>query len=251
MQSTIISQLAPHGVLRVALNLANTLLSTAKNSGSVPVGVAPDIGAEIARRLHVPVEYVCLNDAGAIADSAADDVWDIGMIGADPGRMDSIAFTSAYAETAVTGLVGADSPLSNTSEVDRPGTRIVVVERSAFDLWLTRHIKQAQLVRATTPDAARALFFARHVDVLAGLEPHLVRDASHLPDTRVLGGQFTRVQQAVATLKKNIEGMNYLRHFIDDANTTGLIASYVERHGIRGLVPCCNPTLPVRNHCHR
>src|SRR6516162_11204313 len=144
----ILSELAPTGVLRAAINMGNFLLVTGRTPSGDPEGVAPDIAREIASRLGVPVCYLPYARPGELADAADSGVWDIGLIGAEPQRAEKIAFTPAYVEIEATYLVPAGSPLGAVAEVDRPGVRIALTARSAYDLWLTRNIRHAELVRA-------------------------------------------------------------------------------------------------------
>src|SRR3978361_1712864 len=152
--SLVVSQLAPHGVLRAGINLSNFLLVTGRPESGDPEGVAPSMAKAIADRLGVPVKYVPFPKPGELADQAGKDVWDIGLIGAEPARAEKIAFTAAYAEIEATYLVPAGSPLKTVADVDKPGVRIAVTARSAYDLWLERNIRHATLVRSNTLDAA-------------------------------------------------------------------------------------------------
>ena len=146
----IISDLAPTGVLRAGINLSNFLLVTRVNSTGDPEGVAPDLAGEVAMRLGVSVKYVTFKSPGELADAIDKDVWDIGLIGAEPQRAETIAFTSAYAEIDATYLVPSDSRLKAIADVDSEGVRIAVTARSAYGLWLDRNIKHADLIRSDT-----------------------------------------------------------------------------------------------------
>jgi polar amino acid transport system substrate-binding protein len=229
------AELAPTGVLRAAINLSNFLLVTGKNPSGDPEGVAPDMARAIAERLGVPVVYVPFKTPGELADAAGKGVWDIGLIGAEPLRAETIAFTAAYVEIEATYLVPAGSPIKAIAEVDRPGVRIAVTARSAYELWLTRNIKHAELVLSNSLDAACEQFIADKLDALAGLKPRLLSDIGKLPGARILEGQFTAVQQAVGTARANKEGAAFLSHAVEDAKASGLVAQLIERHKVRGL----------------
>jgi polar amino acid transport system substrate-binding protein len=231
----VIAELAPTGVLRAGINLANFLLVSGKGPAGEPEGVAPDMAREIAKRLGVPVAYVTYARPGELADAAATGVWDIGLIAAEPARAKTIAFSPAYAEIEATYLVPAGSPLKSIEEVDRHGARIAIAARSAYDLWLGRHLRHAELVRSGSLDASYEQFVADKLDALAGLRPRLLQDAEKLPGARVLDGQFTAVQQAVGTARGNQAGAAFLRDFVEEAKASGLIARLIERHRIRGL----------------
>jgi len=235
MPQDAISELAPTGVLRTGINLGNFLLVSGKSPAGEPEGVAPDMAREIAQRLGVPVAYVPFARPGELADAAGTGVWDIGLIAAEPARAETIAFSPAYVEIEATYLVPAGSPLTTIAEVDRPGVRIAVAGRSAYDLWLTRHLRHAELVRSNGLDASFEQFATDRLDALAGLRPRLLQDVEKLPGARILAGQFTAVQQSVGTAKANAAGAAFLRDFIEEAKASGLVARLIERHHIRGL----------------
>jgi polar amino acid transport system substrate-binding protein len=231
----VIAELAPTGVLRAGINLANFLLVSGKGAAGEPEGVAPDMAREIAKRLGVPVAYVAFARPGELADAAGTGVWDIGLIAAEPARAETIAFSSAYAEIEATYLVPAGSPIGTIAEVDRPGVRIAIAARSAYDLWLSRHLEHAELVRAGSLDASFDRFVADKLDALAGLRPRLLQDLEKLPGARILEGRFTAVQQAVGTAKAKAAGAAFLRDFVEEAKASGLVERLIERHQIRGL----------------
>jgi polar amino acid transport system substrate-binding protein len=193
------------------------------------------MGREIAARLGVPVAYVTYKTPGQLADAAGASQWDIGLIGAEPVRAEKIAFTPAYVEIEATYLVPAGSSLKAIGDVDRPGVRIAVTARSAYGLWLDRNIKRAELVRSDTLDSAYEQFVRESLDALAGLRPRLLADVAKLPGARILEGQFTAVQQAVGTSRRNVAGAQFLRDFVESAKASGLVARLIERHKVRGL----------------
>lgn len=231
----VISQLAPTGVLRAGINLSNFLLVTGRSPSGDPVGVAPDMAAEIAQRLGVPVKYAPFKTPGELADAAETGVWDIGLIGAEPQRAEKITFTAAYCEIEATYLVPAGSPLKVIADVDKPGIKIAVTGRAAYGLWLERNIKAATLVKTDTLDSAYDKFVADKLDALAGLRPRLITDVKKLPGARILEGQFTAVQQAIGTSRKNVAAAAWLRAFAEEAKASGLVARLIERHKVVGL----------------
>jgi polar amino acid transport system substrate-binding protein len=235
MNADIVSQLAPHGVLRAGINMSNFLLVTGRSASGDPDGVSPGLARAIADRLGVPVQYVPFPNPGELADEAGKDVWDIGLIGAEPARAEKIAFTAAYAEIEATYLVPPNSPLTRIADVDRPSVRIAVTARSAYDLWLERNIKQATLVRSNSLDAAFDQFVAEKLEALAGLRPRLLSDVGKLPGARILEGQFTAVQQAVGTARANTAAAAWLHAFVEEAKASGLIARLITQHKVNGL----------------
>jgi polar amino acid transport system substrate-binding protein len=235
MSPDVISELAPTGVLRAGINLSNFLLVTGKSPAGDPEGVAPDLAGEIAMRLGVPVKYVPFKTPGELADAAASGVWDIGLIGAEPQRAATIAFSPAYAEIEATYLLPAGSPLKTIADVDAPGVRIAVTGRAAYGLWLDRNIKHAELVRSETLDSAYEQFVSDKLDALAGLRPRLLADLEKLPGAHIIDGRFTSVQQAIGTPRKNVAGATFLRDFVEEVKASGLVARLIERHKVRGL----------------
>lgn len=235
MSPQVTSQLAPHGVLRAGINLSNFLLVTGRSPSGDPEGVAPDMARAIADRLGVKVAYVPFPKPGELADAAGTDVWDIGLIGAEPARAEKIAFSPAYVEIEATYLVPAGSPLASIADVDRPGVRIAVTARSAYDLWLERNIRHATLVRSSSLDAACEQFLREKLDALAGLRPRLLGDVAKIPGARILDGKFTAVQQAIGTAKANQEAAAFLRDFVEEAKASGLVGQLIERHKVQGL----------------
>ncbi|SJZ86068.1 polar amino acid transport system substrate-binding protein [Enhydrobacter aerosaccus] len=229
------AELAPTGVLRAGINLSNFLLVTGRSANGDPEGVSPDMARAIADRLGVPVKYVTFKSPGELADKVDDDVWDIGNIGAEPQRAAKIAFTAAYCEIEATYLVPAGSPIQSIADVDRKGVRIVTSARSAYGLWLENNIKQATLIQAPGLDGALNKFIDDKLDVLAGLRPGLLKDIEKLPGARILDGKFSAVQQAVGTPKRNTAAAEFLAAFVEDAKKSGLVASFIEKHKVKGL----------------
>lgn len=241
MSQSAVAELAPHGVLRAGVNMSNFLLVTGRTPSGDPDGVSPDMARAIAERLGVPVKYVPFPKPGELADAAGSDVWDIGLIGAEPARAEKIAFTAAYVEIEATYLVPAGSPIQSIAEVDRPGVRIAVTARSAYDLWLERNIKQATLVRSDSLASATEKFAKDKLEALAGLRPGLLGDIEKFPGARILDGQFTAVQQAVGTPKKNILASNFLADFVEEAKRDGLVQKFIEQHGVVGRLSVAPP----------
>ena len=235
MSPEIRAQLAPHGLLRAGINMSNFLLVTGRSASGDPEGVSPSMARAIAVALGVPVKYVAFAKPGELADEAGNDIWDIGLIGAEPARAEKIAFTAAYAEIEATYLVPAGSPLKAIADVDKPGVRIAVTARSAYGLWLERNIKHATLVQSSSLDGAFDQFVAEKLEALAGLRPRLLSDVQKLPGATILPGQFTAVQQAVGTARANTAAAAWLHTFVEEAKASGLVAKFIEQHKVNGL----------------
>jgi polar amino acid transport system substrate-binding protein len=232
----VLAELAPTGTLRAGINLSNFLLVTGKAASGDPVGVSPDVAAEIARRLGVGVEYISYPDPGALADAAEREEWDIGNIGAEPQRTQTITFSAAYSEIEATYLVPAGSPIKTIADVDRPGVRIAVKGRAAYGLWLENNLQHAELVRTETIDASFDTFVDQGLDALAGLRPRLVSDVERLSGARILSGQFSAVQQAVGTHRKNAAAAIWLRAAVEDIKSSGFVADLIKKHDVNGLI---------------
>jgi polar amino acid transport system substrate-binding protein len=233
--ASVRSELAPSGNLRVGVNLGNFLLVKKDPATGELRGIVPDLAQELGRLLGVPVQLNGFPGAGEVADGARTGAWDVGFIGAEPQRAEEIAFTPAYLEIPATYLVPAGSPIRSLAEVDRPGIRIAVSARSAYDLFLSRSLKYAKLVRAEGIAASYDLFVAEKLEVLSGLLPRLTSDVARLPGARILEGRFTAIQQAIGTPKARAAGAAWLREFVAEIKASGLVARAIERHGVKGV----------------
>jgi polar amino acid transport system substrate-binding protein len=234
MSDDVLSQLAPAGILRAGINMANKLLVTGATPSGDPDGVGPEFARNIAERLGVDIVYVPFPTPGELADAVDDNVWDIGLIGAEPTRAEKIEFTAAYVEIEATYLVPEGSPLKTVEDVDAEGVRIAVSGRSAYDLYLTRSLKHAELLRAQGLPGALELFLAEKLDALAGLRPALNTDIDKVPGGRILDGRFTAVQQAVGTAKANTAAAEFLSRFVEEAKAGGRVGALIEKHGVVG-----------------
>jgi len=230
----IAAELAPSGVLRAGINLSNVLLVTGRSAAGDPEGVSPDMARAIADQLGLGISYVTFPSPGELADAAVTDTWDIGLIAAEAKRAETIAFTPAYTEIEATYLVPAGSPIKTIEEVDRPGMRVAVSGRSAYDLYLSRTLKHAELVRGKGLDGTVELFMSEPFDALAGLRPPLMDNLQKLPGARILDGRFTAVQQAIGTQKHKTKAATFLSAFVEEAKASGLVAKLIDKHGVTG-----------------
>ncbi len=231
-----VAALAPRGVLRAAINLSNFLLVTGRDDDGLPTGVSPDMARELARRLGVEIELAGYRSPGDLADDAVRDAWDVGNIGAEPARAETIAFTGAYCEIECTYLVPPRSPLTSIEDVDQPGRRVASAPRAAYDLWLERNLRHAELVRSAGLGGSFDLFVDEGLDALAGLRPGLLKDAARLPGSRVLDGRFSSVQQAMGAPRgRGDVGYAYLWAFVEEMKASGFVADRIAAHGVVGL----------------
>lgn len=235
MSPNVLEQLAPTGVLRAAVNMGNFLLVTGRSASGDPDGVSPHMARAVAGQLGVEVRYVPFATPGEIADQAGNDVWDIGLIGAEPQRAQKIAFSAAYVEIESTYMVPQGSPLQTVADVDAAGVRIASTARAAYDLWLERNIRNATVVRTASLDAAYAAFADGGLEALAGLRPRLLADLAKMPGARLIPGQFTAVQQAIGTARANTEAVVFLHEFVERAKASGFVAGLIAKHKVDGL----------------
>jgi polar amino acid transport system substrate-binding protein len=233
--NTMIQSFAPTGKLRAGINVGNPILAKLDAATQKPVGVSVDLATELAKRLGVPVEYVVFDAAGKSVEALSTEKVDIGFFAVDPMRADAIAFTAPYVLIEGSYLVQKNSPLQRNEEVDRAEHSIVVGKGSAYDLFLTREIKQAKLVRSPTSPTVVDMFVAEKHDVAAGVKQQLELDAKRLPDLRLLPGSFMVISQAMGVPKKRgADAEKFLRTFVEDMKASGFIKQALERHKIEG-----------------
>ena len=227
--------LAPGNLLRAGINLSNFLLVSSRGPGGEPQGVSPDLAQALADHIGTGLRYVPYANPGLLADAALRDEWDVGLIGAEPQRAETIGFTPAYAGIEATYLVRDASPLRRIADVDADGVRIAVTGRAAYGLWLDRHIRRATLIRSGTLDEAAVDFVEQKLEALAGLRPRLISDRTAIPGTRLLDGHFMTVQQAIGVPRPKAEAVDYLARFVEAAKASGFIEALIRKHGVEGL----------------
>lgn len=225
-------ELAPRGTLRAALNYNNPLLATRDASTGELRGLAVDLSRELARRIGVPLEIIPVDAAGKITASAADNVWDIGFLAIDPRRANDIDFTAPHVELEGTYLVPAGSSLQRIEEVDREGVRVAVTSQSAYDLFLTRELKHAQIVRAINTPESFDVMLEQKLDAVAAVRTALVAAAKRIPGSRVLNGHFMTIPQAAGVPKGRPAAARYVREFIEEMKTSGFVASTLKKQGL-------------------
>jgi polar amino acid transport system substrate-binding protein len=229
-----VADLAPSGTLRAAINFGNPILATRDPVTGAPSGVSVDLARELGRRLGVPVELVTFMAAGKVAEGARTNAWDIAFVAIDPVRAVDMEQTPAYVIIEGAYLVPADSPITVNAQIDRAGIQVVVAQGSAYDLYLTRELKQARLVRVpTSPDVVDAMV-AQRLEASAGVRQLMQSEAKRVPGVRVLDGRFMVINQAMATPKGRLAGARYLDAFVEDMKASGFVAAALARHGIEG-----------------
>jgi polar amino acid transport system substrate-binding protein len=231
------AELTRTGKVRAGINFQNAFLTTLGPNGEQG-GVAVEFARELARRLDVPVEIIPYKSAGALADSVTSGTWDISVLGDEPERAKVIAFAPPLTELEATYLVPAGSSIRSVGEVDRAGVRIVSPAKSAFDLYLARTIKNAELIQIAGNKAAQEHFLNEKADALAGLKQGLTELAPTIPGSRVLEGNFTVVRHTVGMPRDGRDAAAaYLRDLVEDVKASGLVAKWIEKSGVKGLSP--------------
>ena len=231
----MLSAFAPTGVLRASINLGNPILANTDPATGQPGGVSVDLATELARRLDVKLELVVFKSAGESVNAVAAEQADVGFFAIDPLRGEQIAFTAPYVVIEGAYLVRQDSPIASKIEVDRPGQRVVVGKGSAYDLYLTRELKQAEIFRAPTSPAVVDTFMQENMEVAAGVKQQLEADAKRLGGLRLLDGHFMLIRQAMGVPKsRGGKASAYLSAYVEAMKKSGFVAEALARHKIQG-----------------
>jgi polar amino acid transport system substrate-binding protein len=225
--TTVAGDLAPSGVLRASINLGNPVL--AQGTADAPAGVTVDIARELAKRLSLPLELVCFDAARKSFEAMTTGQADLCFLAIDPARAAEVAFTAPYVVIEGVFAVPRDSALTTVAEVDAPGVRIGVKQGSAYDLYLTRTLQQATVVRGAE---GVDVFRAEGLEVAAGIRQPITRYVAGNPDLRLIDERFMQIQQAVGTPKsKRPETVAYLHDLVEDLKSAGFIAASLAASG--------------------
>lgn len=231
----ILQALAPTGRLRASINLGNPILANRNPQTGEPFGVSIDLARALAQRLGVEADLAVFDTAAKSVEAVRAEQADIGFFAIDPLRGEGIAFTAPYVLIEGSYLVPEASALRANEEVDRPGTRVTVGKGSAYDLFLTRELKHAEIVRAPTSPAVVEVFVQQKLEVAAGVRQQLEADLPRYPGHRLLPGRFMVIQQAMGQPKaRGAEAAAYLALFVEAMKAEGFVAAALARHGIQG-----------------
>ena len=233
--SSVLSAFAPTGTLRASINLGNPILANKDTVTGEPFGVSIDLARELGERLGLPVDLVVFDTAGKSVEAVSDERADIGFFAIDPARGASIAFTAPYVLIEGFYMVRNDSPIQSNSEVDHADMRVAVGKGSAYDLFLSRELKHAQIVRAPSSPAVVQTFLDQGLEVAAGVKQQLEKDAAKTTGLRLLGERFMVIQQAMGLPKsRGNTATEYLRRFVEEMKASGFVADSLQRHKIGG-----------------
>ncbi len=230
-----VAELGGTGRLRAAINFGNPILATRDVNG-MPKGLSVDLAREAGRRLGLPVDLVLFTSAGAVVEAVKAGKVDLAFVAIDPVRAADMEYTAPYVIIEGAYLVRNSSPLQRNDEVDRPGTRIAVGRGSAYDLYLTRELKSATLVRAPTSPEVTDLFLAQNLDVAAGVKQQLEADAKRVGGVRLLPGRFMVIEQAMGVPKGRTAAQAWLTDYVEEMKASGFVAAALARHGVEGAV---------------
>ncbi|MDH4190921.1 MAG: transporter substrate-binding domain-containing protein [Betaproteobacteria bacterium] len=234
--SALRTEFAPTGALRAGINHGNPVLANKDPATGELKGVAVDLARELGRRLELPVTLVAFTSAGAMTDALEQGAWDVAFLAAEAGRADRLGFSAPHLIIEGAYLVPEKSAFRVNADVDREGVRVAVSAKSAYDLYLSRNLKYAELVRAPGILGARELYVGGKVDVLAGVRQLLAADAVKLPGARLLDGRFMAIEQAAGMPKAREAALRYLRGFIEEMKSSGFVATALERAGVRDVM---------------
>jgi polar amino acid transport system substrate-binding protein len=227
----VLRDVAPTGVLRAAINFGNSVLAQRDEATGEPRGVSIDLARELGRRLGVPVELVTFDAAGKVFEALKSGAWDIAFLAVDPARSTEIIFTAPYVIIEGTYLVRADSPLKRAAEVDRSGVRVAAGAGSAYELFLSRTLKSAQLVRRPTGAEAFEAFMSEGLEAMGSVRQVLLQLAKTHSGLRVMDDSFMTIKQAMGTPRPREAGARYLSSFIEEQKANGFVAAALQRSG--------------------
>ena len=234
---TTLKSFAPSGTLRVGINLGNPVLASEDAATKKLSGISVDIADEIGKRINLPIQLIPFKSASATVDGIKNGELDMVFVAIDPVRGADISYTPAYIQIEGAYMVKASSPLKNNVEVDVAGTEIVVGKGSAYDLYLTREIKNATLLRAASSQAVIDDFMSGKGNVAAGVKQQLESDAKRYEGLRMLPGRFMVINQSIGIPKARPDFEKttaYLSEVITQLKQSGFVANSMQRHHIQG-----------------
>jgi polar amino acid transport system substrate-binding protein len=237
MNSTaqVAQSLAPSGKIKASINLGNPILANKDPQSGLPTGVSVDLAKALAKKLGLELELVVFDSAGESVQAVKEERADFGFFAVDPVRGEGIAFTDPYVLIEGSYLVRNDSPLHANEEVDKEGIRVTVGKGSAYDLFLTRELKHATLVRSPTSPTVVDYFMDNQIEVAAGVKQQLEFDQKRFNNLRLLPGRFMVIQQAMGIPKsRSAQAHQYLIEFVKEMKSSGMVVQSLKNHQIEG-----------------
>ena len=230
MTESISNIIAPKNVLRIGINMSNFLLVNKDSTFSKPEGLSPEIGKLLARELGINYEFVTFKNPGLLADAIDYDKWDVGNFAFEKKRAEIIDFSNPYVNIDANFLLRKNSEINQNNDVDNKNNKIAVVNRSAYDLWLSDNYKKAKIIRAKTIIETHNLFYNQDVNILAGLKPKLLEELKNNNEFKLIDEPFTFIKQSIGIKKGKPKAIDFINNFVSKKIKDGTIKSLLEKY---------------------
>ena len=230
MIESISNIIAPKNVLRIGINMSNFLLVNKDSTFSKPEGLSPEIGKLLARELGINYEFVTFKNPGLLADAIDYDKWDVGNFAYERKRAEIIDFSNPYVNIDANFLLRKNSEINQNNDVDNKNNKIAVVNRSAYDLWLSDNYKKAKIIRAKTIIETHNLFYNQDVNILAGLKPKLLEELKNNNEFKLIDEPFTFIKQSIGIKKGKPKAIDFINNFVSKKIKDGTIKSLLEKY---------------------
>ena len=230
MTESISNLIAPKNILRIGINMSNFLLVNKDSTFSKPEGLSPEIGKLLARELGVNYEFVTFKNPGLLADAVDNDEWDVGNFAFEKKRAEIIDFSNPYINIDANFLLRKNSEINQNNDVDNKNNKIAVVNRSAYDLWLSDNYKKAKIIRAKTIIETHNLFYNQDVNILAGLKPKLLEELKNNNEFKLIDEPFTFIKQSIGIKKGKPKAIDFINNFVSKKIKDGTIKSLLEKY---------------------
>ncbi len=230
MTESISNIIAPKNVLRIGINMSNFLLVNKDSTFSKPEGLSPEIGKLLARELGINYEFVTFKNPGLLADAIDFDKWDVGNFAYEKKRAEIIDFSNPYVNIDANFLLRKNSEINQNHDVDNKNNKIAVVNRSAYDLWLSDNYKKAKIIRSKTIIETHNLFYNQDVNILAGLKPKLLEELKTNNEFKLIDEPFTFIKQSIGIKKGKPKAINFINNFVSKKIKDGTIKSLLEKY---------------------
>ncbi|WP_440693946.1 transporter substrate-binding domain-containing protein [Candidatus Pelagibacter sp. HIMB1695] len=232
MTESISNLIAPKNILRIGINMSNFLLVNKDSTFSKPEGLSPEIGKLLARELDLDYEFVTFKNPGLLADAVDYDKWDVGNFAYEKKRAEVIDFSNPYVNIDANFLLNKNSEINQNKDVDNEINKIAVVDRSAYDLWLSGNFKRAKIIRAKTIIETHNLFYNQDVNILAGLKPKLLEELNNNDQFKLIDTPFTFIKQSIGIKKGNSKVINFINNFVSKKIKDGTIKSLLKKYNL-------------------
>ena len=230
MTESISNIIAPKNVLRIGINMSNFLLVNKDSTFSKPEGLSPEIGKLLARELGINYEFVTFKNPGLLADAIDYDKWDVGNFAYEKKRAKIIDFSNPYVNIDANFLLRKNSEINQNHDVDNKNNKIAVVNRSAYDLWLSDNYQKAKIIRAKTIIETHNLFYNQDVNILAGLKPKLLEELKNNSEFKLIDEPFTFIKQSIGIKKGKPKAIDFINNFVSKKIKDGTIKSLLEKY---------------------